>query len=166
MMKMLKKTVSVMLCAALMGGAALTAAHAAPVSGDVDGDGDVTSSDARLALRASVLLERYEAGSPAFLAADVNADGEIQADDARRILRSSVGLETLPELRPEADECAYLRSGTFYLRSTVTEKDGQTYPLEMAVSPDGVYTLSSVDGEPVGRTRCRLESQLADVAAA
>ncbi|MBQ6421055.1 MAG: ABC transporter substrate-binding protein [Clostridia bacterium] len=61
--------------------------------GDVDGRGDVTAMDARLALRASVDLENYAAGSAPFLAADTDADGEISAMDARRILRASVDLE-------------------------------------------------------------------------
>ena len=62
--------------------------------GDVDGDGRITASDARLALRASVLLERYAADSAQFVAADVDKNGIIQASDARRILRVSVKLET------------------------------------------------------------------------
>ena len=62
--------------------------------GDVDGDGEVTSGDARLALRASVQLEKYEPGSAAFLAADADKNGEIESSDARTILRVSVKLET------------------------------------------------------------------------
>lgn len=63
--------------------------------GDVDGDGSVTSADARLALRIAVKLDDCEWGSAAFLAADVTGDGDIGPDDARQILRASVGLETL-----------------------------------------------------------------------
>ena len=62
--------------------------------GDVDGDGEITSGDARLALRASVRLEPYEAGSAPFLAADVDGSGAIEASDARAILRVSVKLES------------------------------------------------------------------------
>ena len=62
--------------------------------GDVDGDGEVTSGDARLALRASVRLEKYEPGSAPFLAADADGNGEIESSDARTILRVSVKLET------------------------------------------------------------------------
>lgn len=63
--------------------------------GDVDGDKNVTPEDARLALRASVGLEHFTSGSPAFLAADINGDNKIGSDDARLILRASVGLEVL-----------------------------------------------------------------------
>ena len=54
-------------------------------TGDVDGDGKVTSKDARLALRASARLETLYA-TP-FDAADVNGDGRVTAGDARSILR-------------------------------------------------------------------------------
>ena len=62
--------------------------------GDVDGDGKISSGDARLALRASVKLENYPAGSAQFAASDVNRDGKISPDDARTILRVSVRLES------------------------------------------------------------------------
>ena len=61
--------------------------------GDVDGDGDLTSGDARLALRASVKLEDYAKGSAQFTAADVDGNGLIESSDARLILRASVKLE-------------------------------------------------------------------------
>lgn len=67
----------------------------ARLPGDVNGDGKVTASDARLALRRAVGLETYAEGSPAFLACDVNRDGKVTAADARKILRAAVGLETL-----------------------------------------------------------------------
>ena len=63
--------------------------------GDVDGDGRITAADARLALRASVGLETYAAGSREALVCDADGDGQITAEDARLILRASVGLETL-----------------------------------------------------------------------
>ena len=62
--------------------------------GDVDLDGEVTSGDARLALRASVKLEDYAPGSQQFLAADVDKNGAIESSDARTILRVSVKLES------------------------------------------------------------------------
>ena len=64
------------------------------LTGDVDGDGEITSGDARLALRASVKLEQYEPGSASFLAADVDGSGVIESSDARTILRVSVKLES------------------------------------------------------------------------
>ncbi|MBQ6118570.1 MAG: leucine-rich repeat protein, partial [Clostridia bacterium] len=61
--------------------------------GDVDGDGELTSGDARLALRASVKLEDYAEDSAAYIAADVDHNGTIESSDARLILRASVKLE-------------------------------------------------------------------------
>lgn len=63
--------------------------------GDVDGDGKVSSADARLALRLSVKLEDFAPGSPAWLACDADGDGKVTSGDARLILRASVGLETI-----------------------------------------------------------------------
>ncbi len=66
------------------------------VMGDCDGDGKVTSSDARLALRQSVGLENLDKIS--FTAADIDFDKIVTSADARIILRASVGLE---EITPE-----------------------------------------------------------------
>ena len=60
--------------------------------GDVDGDGSVTASDARLALRVSVGLETYGSADSVYQAADVDRDGTVTAADARIILRLAVGL--------------------------------------------------------------------------
>ncbi|MBR5497631.1 MAG: dockerin type I repeat-containing protein, partial [Clostridia bacterium] len=58
---------------------------------DVNSDGKITASDARLALRISANLH-----SPTVeerLAADYNLDGKVTASDARKILRKSANLE-------------------------------------------------------------------------
>ncbi len=60
------------------------------IPGDIDNDGQITSGDARLALRASVGLETLTEQQTK--AADVDYDGKITAGDARLILRRSVGL--------------------------------------------------------------------------
>ncbi len=65
------------------------------IPGDADGDGKVSSADARLTLRASVKLENIKAGSAAFKAADADKDGKLSSADARLILRASVKLEKL-----------------------------------------------------------------------
>lgn len=66
----------------------------APVTlGDVNGDGNINASDARLALRISAKLDApTEAQSKA---ADINGDGKVNASDARIILRVAAKLETL-----------------------------------------------------------------------
>ena len=61
--------------------------------GDVNNDGKIGSDDARLALRASVKLEKdIVEGTAAYQAADYNGDGAVKSDDARAILRVSVRL--------------------------------------------------------------------------
>ena len=59
--------------------------------GDADNDGEITASDARLILRASVGLEFLSDEIKKL--ADINLDGIINSIDARYILRISVGLE-------------------------------------------------------------------------
>lgn len=58
---------------------------------DVNGDGNISASDARLALRASAQLEILEGNR--FNAADVDKNGKITAADARLILRKSAKLD-------------------------------------------------------------------------
>ena len=62
--------------------------------GDVDGNGKIEAADARLALRASVGLEKdIVKGTGAYQAADVDGNDKVESADARLILRASVGLE-------------------------------------------------------------------------
>ena len=68
-------------------------ANATP--GDVDGDNEITSADARLALRRSVNLEFFAQGSREYVACDVDKDNSVTSADARLILRASVKLENL-----------------------------------------------------------------------
>lgn len=59
--------------------------------GDCDFNGSITAADARIALRASVGLEKIT--SELKKAADTDKNGSVTAADARTILRMSVGLE-------------------------------------------------------------------------
>lgn len=63
------------------------------VRGDIDGDGSIAATDARLALRSSVGFASFSSSSPSYKAADISSDKKITASDARQILRGSVGLE-------------------------------------------------------------------------
>ena len=60
--------------------------------GDVTGDGKITASDARAALRFAASLD--EPTDVQFTAADVNKDNKITAADARKILRYSAKIDT------------------------------------------------------------------------
>lgn len=70
--------------------------------GDVDNDGDVSSSDARSVLRYSVGLEEYK-NQESLVYGDVDFDGEITSADARHILRTSVELEKCFSEVPEGE---------------------------------------------------------------
>ncbi len=78
--------------AAAFGVLAFTVDNADRLPGDVDGNGKVETTDARLALRRAIGLETYVKGSAAFFACDVTKDGKVGTDDARFILRHAVGL--------------------------------------------------------------------------
>lgn len=68
--------------------------------GDVNGDGIVTATDARLALRISAKLST--ATEKQFLAADVDADSVVTATDARMILRVCAALDVFKADEPES----------------------------------------------------------------
>ena len=62
------------------------------IKGDLNGDGKVTASDAREALRAAAKLTTLL--SPYFLAGDLNGDENINASEARSILRVASRIDT------------------------------------------------------------------------
>ncbi len=70
-------------------------ANAEDVLGDVDGDGFVTTVDARLALRASAKVQSLT--SQQKTVADMNNDGEITLEDVKEIMSRSMNLETYEE---------------------------------------------------------------------
>lgn len=59
--------------------------------GDVNGDGDISATDARLTLRIAANLTK--ANEKQFAAADVDSDQTVTASDARKILRVAAGLD-------------------------------------------------------------------------
>lgn len=64
------------------------------IYGDIDGDGSVGTTDARLALQAAAGIKSI-ADEKAFSRADINCDGAITIYDARQILRCAAGLVLL-----------------------------------------------------------------------
>ena len=61
----------------------------ATIPGDVNGDGQVDTTDARLVLQAAIGKVKLEEMQEA--AADVNGDGKVDTSDAREILQKAVG---------------------------------------------------------------------------
>lgn len=65
------------------------------VPGDNDGDGNISSADARTALRASVGLDELNNWQSTASNLDAPEENDISSADARYILRASVGLEDM-----------------------------------------------------------------------
>ena len=63
------------------------------VPGDVDGDGSVTTMDARLVLRYCVSMDATMS-ERGMLAADIDFDGKVTSQDSRWILRTAVGYDS------------------------------------------------------------------------
>jgi|LSQX01.2.fsa_nt_gb hypothetical protein len=61
--------------------------------GDVNQDGAIKATDARLALRAALNLQELTAEQ--FAAADIDKDGVVKSIDARKILRVALGLDKI-----------------------------------------------------------------------
>lgn len=92
---MKKSKIITVLSAVFIMTAVLSFSVNASLYGDVDNSGDISSQDARAALRFSVCLS--ELSDDAYASADVDRNGLINASDARCILRASVGMEKFYE---------------------------------------------------------------------
>ena len=80
----------------------LNASASSLLAGDIDNDGNVTASDARLALRYSVALEVFDEKQQ--FISDVDRNSKTDASDARTILRMAVGLEKLSYIETTDEE--------------------------------------------------------------
>ena len=122
--------------------AAMPLAVSAAALGDVDGEGGVTTEDARYALRVALDLEKCKKGSEKFKAADIIADGKITTEDARLILRIALDLE------PTESQYDILRSGNFIMEGTFD--DTETSPVKMAISDKLIYMETTADDITLG----------------
>ena len=99
-----KRTAAAILAFLMMFSLGFTVFTAPTEKGDVDGDGTVSSADARLALRRSVALEELTPRQLA--AASVTGGAAVTPADARVILRMAVGLTSYDAEREESVEKA------------------------------------------------------------
>ena len=120
------------------------------IFGDIDGDENITSSDARLTLRASVGLENYPSDSPQHLACDVDGNGKVDAADARLILRASVGLE-----EPIGWECGVHFILGKYVVSAEVSLRGREYP-----SIDARHVISVPNGTILTITEIHIDNRI------
>ena len=97
-MKLTKKILSLVLCTAMVFAfASLFTAIAANGSGDVNGDGKVNSTDARMILRWAAKLDPLEKTDERFATADMNGDGSVNSSDARLALKAAAKITDEPE---------------------------------------------------------------------
>ncbi|MBQ6019765.1 MAG: dockerin type I repeat-containing protein [Clostridia bacterium] len=89
----MKKTLAVFIILLLLSVLPVKAAQEWTL-GDVNADGRISASDARLVLRRAARLEEFETAREN--AADADRSGRVTASDARLLLRVAARLETLP----------------------------------------------------------------------
>ncbi|MCD7775731.1 MAG: carboxypeptidase regulatory-like domain-containing protein [Clostridiales bacterium] len=119
---------------------------------DVNDDGDITASDARLALRAAAKLETLT--SVQILAADVIPDGKVNPADARLILRITARLIETGSLSGTAWLCgeestdpiagatvSIYQNGSLYVALTTDENGEYSVPLLPADTYELVFSL-------------------------
>ena len=124
--------------------------------GDVNGDGRVTSADARLILRCAVQLDSLS-GTPRLLA-DLNRDNCITSADARLALRIAVRLDESQTITVETDTppapttipvttlpATTLPAATTTAAPTTTELLSTTAPITTVVSEDETTTVPEED---------------------
>lgn len=82
--------------------------------GDINGDGHVNSTDARILLRVAARLDSLSASQKTV--ADLNGDSHINSTDARILLRVAARLQTIPsetEIR-DIDKLSFMINGEKY----------------------------------------------------
>ena len=94
--------------------------------GDVNQDGKITASDARLTLRAAAGLETLSAEKKSI--ADIDTNGKITASDARKILRIAAGLDEAESNTTTVDLSKYC--GSYYDGNT---ENGPCYVFNLII---------------------------------
>lgn len=119
----------------------LTVASYLSYPGDIDGNGKVMSSDARIALRYAIKLDRSLDESQVLIA-DINADGKINSADARFILRIALKLSEYT-----AEDLLYKPSTDFEILMAYTEAVRLAYIKEAGYS---LKEYQSIDDVKIG----------------
>ena len=116
------------------------------LAGDIDGDGNVTAADARLALRYSVGLEVFD--NQQQLISDVDFSNKTDASDARIILRIAVGLDEkiyIEEKLEEEEEESFFEAHFIDVGQAdcaLIICDGETLLIDAGNVPDGDLVVS------------------------
>ena len=133
----MKKFISALLSAVLV--FTLGVSVFAYSNGDMDGNNEVTSADARKILRAAVELDALTDQQK--LCADLNLDGNITSADARTALRLAVGLDVGGSVFCTNQYEALLAG--HYLAEFMVPESGMTEPIVLAVSEGATYMCVS-----------------------
>ncbi len=128
--------------------------------GDIDGDGSVTVSDARSALRHAVQLEVIKDKSE-LIYGDVDFDGDIDVADARLILRMAVQLDPTFSEVPDGKEIKIVVTNRPQTENTEKPDSSDT-----ADTPDDSGKTDGGDGSPEKPDYSELEKFPASVAQA
>ncbi|MCR5040694.1 MAG: dockerin type I repeat-containing protein [Clostridia bacterium] len=121
-------------------------AESVPVLGDPDGDGEVTASDARTALRIAIKADTAESG--VVWACDVDGDPGVTSADARYILRYALDIEKFfvsrrfgeEEDSSAAADAAVTEGDEYYITGKFkTSADTAYEPFAIAVKGSDVY---------------------------
>ncbi len=91
--KLISLLMSIVFCVGALSVAALAEGEATTLSGDINGDGEVTTDDARIVLRMACSVEAED------ITADVNGDGVVSLADAVKVLKdaSTIGNIVIPD---------------------------------------------------------------------
>ncbi|MBQ1632545.1 MAG: C40 family peptidase [Clostridia bacterium] len=111
---MKKRVFSIALCILLTLAFFAHSAAESDLIGDANGDGEVTVSDAALAMRLSVGLD-WRMNLRARFNCDFNGNGEIDASDASQILRHAAGLKQLVMPTTDAVLLEELNANSHYI---------------------------------------------------
>ena len=121
----MRKITAILLTVSLLFSFAVIFASAdAPELGDVNNDGKIAASDARLTLRASAKLETLT--DKQLKAADIDFNGRVSAADARTILRVSAKLESFKTADTETTTTAEEETTTKVNETTTTAPETTT----------------------------------------
>jgi len=133
---------------------AAEATDVCPKIGDVDDDGSVTVSDARLVLRNAIKLEEFD--ETKLVRGDLDGNG-VSVSDARMVLRIAIKLDKAPSHKVNVvtggateDEYAVIQSEKYAIKGVMTDASGNSMPMMLCRNGDNLYMSSSmnlIDGE-------------------
>ena len=75
---------------------------------------------------------------------------EVTQPSAENTTQGTANETPIVNQAPASSEYDILKSGTFYMVGSMTDKTGLSTPMEIAITPDSIYMLSDFSGVPMG----------------